>query len=280
MGNKIYIRTDKNGTKIYHDYTCTRCGGAGYSEAWRFTGMTCYKCGGTGKQPEPQVIKVYTPEYEAKLAEQRAKRHEKQRLQRVAELKEKLPEMLMEKGFNIEGKVYAATGDTYSIKDELKEAGAHWKPRLNSWIFTEPHPEYHTVEISWDEVMEPNFEGGWLDWKDINPSELIQSKLPKVEKPVSEYVGEVGKRLEAEVTLVDVFGFEVPSFTPWGGTDTKMVYKFEDASGNILVWFTTGYGLDAQQYPQGSILKIRGTVKEHSEYKGSKQTVLQRVKVA
>ena len=128
--------------------------------------------------------------------------------------------------------------------------------------------------------MEPNFEGGWLDWKDINPSELIQSKLPKVEKPVSEYVGEVGKRLEAEVTLVDVFGFEVPSFTPWGGTDTKMVYKFEDAGGNILVWFTTGYGLDAQQYPQGSILKIRGTVKEHSEYKGSKQTVLQRVKVA
>ena len=278
--NRVYIRTDKNGTKIYHDYTCTRCGGAGYSEAWRFTGMTCYKCGGTGKQPEPQVIKVYTPEYEAKLVEQRAKRHEKQRLQRVAELKEKLPEMLMEKGFNAEGKVYAATGDTYSIKDELKEAGAHWKPRLNSWIFTEPHPEYHTVEISWEEVMEPNFEGGWLDWKDINPSELIQSKLPKVEKPVSEYVGEVGKRLEAEVTLVDVFGFEVPSFTPWGGTDTKMVYKFEDAGGNILVWFTTGYGLDAQQYPQGSILKIRGTVKEHSEYKGSKQTVLQRVKVA
>lgn len=69
---KVYIRTDKNGTKIYHDYTCTRCGGAGYSEEWRFTGMTCYKCGGTGKQDTPQVIKVYTPEYEAKLAEQRA----------------------------------------------------------------------------------------------------------------------------------------------------------------------------------------------------------------
>ena len=280
MGNKIYIRTDKNGTKIYHDYTCTRCGGAGYSEAWRFTGMTCYKCGGSGKQPEPQIIKEYTPEYEAKLAAQRAKRQEKQRLERIEELKSKLPEMLMDKGFNAEGKVYAATGDTYSIKDELKEAGAYWKPRLNSWIFTEPHPEYNTVEISWEEVIEPNYEGGWLDWKDINPSELIQSKLPKVEKPVSQYVGEVGKRLEAEVTLVDVFGFWVPSFTPWRGTDTKMVYKFEDASGNILVWFTTGYGLDANQYPQGSSLKIRGTVKEHSEYKGDKQTVLQRVKVA
>ena len=25
----IYVRTDKNGTKIYHDWTCPRCGGAG-----------------------------------------------------------------------------------------------------------------------------------------------------------------------------------------------------------------------------------------------------------
>lgn len=24
-----YIRTDRNGTKIYHDWNCSRCGGAG-----------------------------------------------------------------------------------------------------------------------------------------------------------------------------------------------------------------------------------------------------------
>lgn len=280
MGERIYIRTDKNGTKIYHDYTCTRCGGAGYSEAWKFTGMTCYKCGGTGKQPNPEIIKEYTPEYADKLAEQRAKRHEKQRLKRIEELKSKLPEMLMDKGFNSDGKVYAATGNTYSIKDQLREAGAKWKPRLNSWIFQEAHPEYNTVEIDWVEVIEPNYEGGWLDWKDVNVSDLIASKLPKVEKPVSEYLGEIGKRLEIEVTLVDVVSWEVPSYTPWGGEITKVLYKFEDASGNILVWFTTGFGLDAQQYQIGSIFKIKGTVKEHKEYQGNKQTVLQRVKAA
>lgn len=278
MAKKVYIRTDKNGTKIYYDYTCTRCGGLGYSEAWRYTGMTCYKCGGTGVQPNPEVIKEYTPEYAEKLAAQRLRRQEKQRLERIEELKAHLPEMLVEKGFNADGKVYAATGDTYSIKEELKEAGAHWKPRLNSWIFSEAHPEYNTVEISWDEVMEINTEGGWLDWKDIDVSELIQSKLPKVEKPVSEYVGEIGKRLEAEVTLVDIFSWEAHSYTPWGGTVIKVLYKFEDAQGNILVWITSGFGLDADKYHKGSTLKIRGMVKEHSEYKGDKQTVLQRVK--
>ena len=33
----IYIRTDKNGTKIYHDWTCPRCGGAGYADKRRKT---------------------------------------------------------------------------------------------------------------------------------------------------------------------------------------------------------------------------------------------------
>lgn len=48
--NMVYIRTDKNGTKIYHDYTCPRCGGAGGADQWIYTGWTCYECGGTGSQ--------------------------------------------------------------------------------------------------------------------------------------------------------------------------------------------------------------------------------------
>mgnify|MGYP003165815777 CR=1 FL=1 len=47
--NMVYIRTDKNGTKIYHDYTCPRCGGAGGADQWIYTGWTCYECGGTGR---------------------------------------------------------------------------------------------------------------------------------------------------------------------------------------------------------------------------------------
>ena len=31
------------------DNTCTRCGGAGESDRWAYTGRICYDCGGTGK---------------------------------------------------------------------------------------------------------------------------------------------------------------------------------------------------------------------------------------
>ena len=55
--NMVYIRTDKNGTKIYHDYTCPRCGGAGGADQWIYTGWTCYECGGTGRVSNPQIIK-------------------------------------------------------------------------------------------------------------------------------------------------------------------------------------------------------------------------------
>ena len=74
ISNMRYIRTDKNGTKIYEDYTCKRCGGMGGLEQWAYTGWNCYDCGGTGKARKPEIVKVYTPEYRAKLDEMARKR--------------------------------------------------------------------------------------------------------------------------------------------------------------------------------------------------------------
>ena len=65
MAKIVYLRTDKNGTKYYANYTCPRCGGAGGSDKWAFTGWTCYECGGTGESSTPVIEKEYTPEYRA-----------------------------------------------------------------------------------------------------------------------------------------------------------------------------------------------------------------------
>lgn len=278
MSEKIYVRTDKNGTKIYHDYTCPRCGGRGGGDQWAYTGWTCYECGGSGKSHKPQIIKEYTPEYQAKLDAQRAKRAEKQRVQRVEEFKSNLPKLIMDKGFNEDGKVYVAVGDTYSIKDQLREAGAKWKPALNSWIFTEAPTAYATVELTAEECLDFYEESGWVNWKNINFTELIQSKLPKEDKAVSEYVGSIGERIELEVTLEKVRSWEVPSYGGWGMT-TKVLYVFRDTAGNILVWTTTGYGVSAEEVPQGAKAILRGTVAEHKEYAGEKQTSLKRCNV-
>jgi len=274
----VYVRTDKNGTKIYHDYRCPKCGGIGGADQWVFTGYTCYRCGGSGRTDKPEVVKKYTPEYKAKLDAQRAKRAEKKRLERVAEFKDNLPKLIEEKGFNADGKVYVAVGDTYSIKDQLREAGAKWKSAIRSWVFTEKPKDYATVELTAEECLDFYEDDGYVSWKSLNYKELIQSKLPKEDTVVSEYVGSIGERIEREVTLEKVRSWDVTRRSFYGGyeTDTKVLYVFRDSLGNILVWNTTGYRLEATE---GDKLILRGTVAEHKEYAGEKQTSLKRCSV-
>lgn len=69
-----YVRTDKNGTKIYHDINCPRCCGYGELEQWAYTGRVCFACGGTGQRSKPKVVKIYTPEYAEKLEQRRIAR--------------------------------------------------------------------------------------------------------------------------------------------------------------------------------------------------------------
>ena len=57
---------------------CNRCGGAGKSDRWAFTGYVCYDCNGSGN-PHTVVENVYTCEQLAKLnARQDAARAKKQ----------------------------------------------------------------------------------------------------------------------------------------------------------------------------------------------------------
>lgn len=276
MQDKL-IRTDKNGTKYYANYTCRRCGGAGGADQWQFTGYTCYECGGSGLARKPYIYKVYTPAYEAVLAQRRAKREEKKRQERINQFRENIKEVYERYGFNTDGKVYAMIeSDTYSIKDELKDAGARWFSQISRWVFTEKPERWETVEVSFDELHCFNDVTGRVEYREDGRA-TFESKLPKVEVKESDYVGEVGKRLETKVTFKDLRYWDGQD--PWGRPLTIWLYRFEDKDGNTIVWKTTGCGIDTRQYPQGSELTIRGTVKEHSEYRETKQTVLQRVKV-
>lgn len=144
---RVYIRTDKNGTKYFADYTCKRCGGQGGLPQWTSTGYTCYECGGTGVAAKPDIYKEYTPEYEAKLEERRAKAREKKRLERIEQVKNKLPEIYQNHGFSSDGKIFVVTGNTYEIREELKAAGAKWFSALRSWGFTEDTDNSLKTEI-------------------------------------------------------------------------------------------------------------------------------------
>lgn len=97
----------------------------------------------------------------------------------------------------------------------------------------------------------------------------------KAEKAISNYIGEIGKRITVEATYLHSAHFEVKSFRGFG-TDTMYVHNFKDQDGNKIVW-KTGSGL--ANLEEGDTVQIVGTVKEHAEYKEEKQTALTRCKI-
>ena len=102
---------------------------------------------------------------------------------------------------------------------------------------------------------------------------------------MSQYVGEIGRRIELEVKLIKENSFK----SYFGFNEITTIYTMEDADGNVFVWKTSSYlKLDTENSRgdivadlprRGDRITLKATVKEHNEYKGTRQTVLIRVKV-
>lgn len=96
--------------------------------------------------------------------------------------------------------------------------------------------------------------------------ELLREKRAKM-FAASTYVGEVKERRDFEVTVVSEYKVE-------GNYGTTHIYKLLDKGGNLLTWFSSSAVLK-----EGESYVLKGTVKAHEEYKGTKQTVITRCKV-
>jgi hypothetical protein len=91
------------------------------------------------------------------------------------------------------------------------------------------------------------------------------------------HIGSVKERLTLALTLV--FTREISGYY---GVST--LHKFEDALGNLFVWFASNpeivpEGTDKRAVKIGETLTLAGTVKGHDDYKGRNQTKLTRVSV-
>lgn len=258
------VRIDRNGTKHYEDDVCPACGGTGI---WGY-GRRCFKCNGTGKYITRRVER--TPEYEKKLADKRLEKAK-------AEAPRKNKELFSKFHLDNDGSAYIVLGNTYPIKDELKEKGAHYNSVLG-WYFDHNTSDYPVERVEKDSFMEQNdageYEIFWSKAKEL--IDKIKSDYkekhtpPKVEKQSnSRWIGEVGQKITKKVTLKKVYTF-ISSFTG----DLMGIYKFESKSGSVLIWKTT----DRDDLEEGNRYELTGTIKEHSEFRDEKQTVLTRCK--
>lgn len=100
--------------------------------------------------------------------------------------------------------------------------------------------------------------------------ESYRRSLPKPETAVSNFVGEPKTRLrDIEVTFAKVVQQEADGFSRMYD---KTFCVMHDAAGNVLVWSASGL----QDFEVGKPYILTGTVKEHSTYKGVRQTILSR----
>lgn len=102
----------------------------------------------------------------------------------------------------------------------------------------------------------------------------------------SEWVAEPKKRLGLTLTLVNDYVYEGCSYSYYD-SGIRHIYTFRDEDGNCIVWKTQKvidcYDEESDEWTEaevGDTIKMKATVKEHGEYKGTRQTVITRPKIA
>jgi hypothetical protein len=116
------------------------------------------------------------------------------------------------------------------------------------------------IRLDWELVGNPN---GSL--KSENEIAAAIENLLYNNNSSSRFIGSPGERLDLQITVIDSY---VSSTDKFGQNTTHIM---QDKNQNVYVWITA-----AKSWDKGSIKHIRGTVKEHKNSKGVKQTILTR----
>lgn len=231
----------------------------------------CFKCGGTGYFTKD--VRLYT-EKELEAVERankraRQKKAEKQEKKMKAEFTQRKADWLEKNNFSADGYTYIITGDSYSIKDELKAGGWRFDPVIK-WHKADPAGyEDRVIKIN----VEDCFEGSaWGDYhyktgaKDYIDN-LLAATQPKVD---SEWIGEVGDK------IANIKAQLIRKYTIDGKYGVTTLYGFQDENGNIINWWSSTFqDVELNDW----VLIIRATIKKLDEYKGVKQTVITRAKL-
>lgn len=284
MIERTLIKVDKNGTQYFHckDH-CLKCGGTGIVKCYiHVNGGECFDCNGSGITEWEE--KEYTPEYEQKLAEQREKRWAKKKAEAMAKAAELNAEFFEKNGFTPEGITYFVLGDTYSIKEELKAQGAKWDNVSKHWHMATKPEGREVFEVSVEDMYYTDYAGvytwnSWVrsEWDDpeyyVNKIQSAEETI-KANKSTSQHVGTIGEKISIIVTYKHTASWE-NGYGGYWNTGVTNLHTFQDDQGNIYVWKTSNF-IEADY---GTKLTITGTIKEHSEYKGIKQTALTRCKL-
>jgi hypothetical protein len=117
---------------------------------------------------------------------------------------------------------------------------------------------------------------------------FIREKAKKkafINKMGSVYIGEVGKRVKFDIKNRGEETYRVLYTKTYDAsyyyTSTSYVIEFIDVNGNVIIWSASNMLEINQAIEDGKdVISLVGTVKEHSEFRGVKQTKVTRVRLA
>ena len=185
-----------------------------------------------------------------------------------------------QQGFNAEGKTWVVLGNTFEVKDQLKEAGCKYTGILG-WHTDHQLDGYDMLMLDVSECYDKDYAGiyRWQQWKNDGLEEKIKEANQKAiaSRSKSQHVGKAGDRIQIKATLTGFHSYK----TQFGDMN---IYTFTDIFNNVLVWKTSSYldrivGDICKPVQKGEMVELKATVKDHTEYQGIKQTVLTRCKV-
>jgi len=244
---------------------CSRCGGAGKAEKWRHTGLTCYRCGGNGKDPSPLREKLYTAEQNAKLDAIAEKKAAKKAAQRAE----------------------AARLEAERVEREQAEIISIWQLFVERLDGELAHGENEFLTSVRDRIMLQAKEPSEAQIAKVN--EVIDRNEAERERlAAAKHVGEVGQRVDLELTLLYIRSSELP-FHPYVTTwwslfvdanGCKVASKSEPRILGLRRVVPEGGTEADRSYQKGSKVRVKATIKEHTtSSKGEPLTYISRPKV-
>ncbi len=283
--NAEILKVDEKTKKAYIKEKCPRCGGLGFIISRVENGQmipipvdggVCYKC--NSEKYIYKWVKAYTEkEYESyiKATERRKAKEEeareKERQERINKSEETKKAWLLENGYDVTNPtVYiVAGGNTYEIKDELKEAGFRFN-KTTGWYSpsnVEVRAPFFLIPLAFDDVFTWAYgRGNGYIYSAPNAYERVKAAIEaSYPESDSEYIGEEKERLrDLDVTVSAIHTTE-------GFYGTTFIYTF-NKDKDVLVWMTPS----CKDIEVGENIILTGTVKTHKEYKKVKQTILSR----
>jgi hypothetical protein len=137
--------------------------------------------------------------------------------------------------------------------------------------------ENHNKPIKEIEVSLLNWWATKAEVEENSPAQALKVYINKnckellLPTPNNEHVGTIKKRQEFNVTVVRKGGFQ--SYDYYGNETWTSITTMITDKGHCLVVFSAAWSANP-----GEKLKIKATVKDHSDYDGQAQTIVQRVK--